>query len=195
MYVLHPHAQQAALPSHLVHRQCHAHVQSWGLPLPNAAQHFFFYHPGRQRVVSSHCLLFSDRLPPAPQLSQKLAFQLSLPLLEERRRANTACSLIFVCLSVRASVCARHMEVNTSNLALKECSVFRSRPSLFRRPTTTDVHLGNSAAEVQGGGDTAFFGDPRSRWRRNQLLLKMSEKPWSRSGFARWTWFVLCVYD
>lgn len=151
MYVLHPHAQQAALPSHLVHRQCHAHVQSWGLPLPNAAQHFFFYHPGRQRVVSSHCLLFSDRLPPAPQLSQKLAFQLSLPLLEERRRANTACSLIFVCLSVRASVCARHMEVNTSNLALKECSVFRSRPSLFRRPTTTDVHLGNSAAEVQGG--------------------------------------------
>lgn len=38
-----------------------------------------------------------------------------------------------------------------SNLALKECSVFCSRPSLFRRPTTTDVHLGDSAAEVQGG--------------------------------------------
>lgn len=59
---------------------------------------------------------------------------------------------IFVCLSMRACVrvCV-HVEVNTSNLTLKECSVFRSRPSRCRRPTTTDVHLGDSAAKVQGG--------------------------------------------
>lgn len=56
------------------------------------------------------------------------------------------------CVSARA--CERacvHVEVNTSNLGLKERSVFWSRPSIFHRPTTTDVHLDDSAAEVQEG--------------------------------------------
>lgn len=82
---------------------------------------------------------------------QKLSFPLSPPLLEKELRANTACSAIFVCLCARACV---HMEVNTSNLALKECSVFCSRPSRCRRPTTTDVHLGDSALPKCRGGET-----------------------------------------
>lgn len=95
-------------------------------------------------------MLFSDRLPRASQLSQKLGFQLSFALLVKKAASSHSVRFDF-CVSARACerACA-HVEVNTSNLGLKERSVFCSRPSTFR-PTTTDVHLDDSAAEVQEG--------------------------------------------
>lgn len=71
----------------------------------------------------------------------------------KRRRAQTACSLIFVCLSVHVNVRA-HMEVNTSNLALKECSVFCSRPSLFPSPDNNRCSFGRLCCRSAGGGET-----------------------------------------
>lgn len=153
LYVFHPHANQAVAAT----LQCTLDVTHTPSPRASPAEccsalfSFSFFHPAKQTVVSSHGLLFSDRLPRASQLSQKLGFQLSCALLEKKgRRAHSACSSIFVCLCVRARSPA-HVEVNTGNLGLKECSVFCSRPSLFHRPATTDVHLDDCAAEVQEG--------------------------------------------
>lgn len=134
MYVLHPHAKTShAPPDPAVHGQRHAHVQALG---PGLAARVLcgtlLFHPAGRRVVSPRCLLFSDGLPPAPPLSQKTRFPAQFPSAGEkknRRRADTACRSIGARVNVRACV---HVEVNTSNLALKECSVFCSRPSLLR---------------------------------------------------------------
>lgn len=147
----------------------------------------FFFHPAKQTAVSSHCLLFSDRLPRASQLSQKLGFQLSFALLVKKAASSHSVRFDF-CVSARA--CERacvHVEVNTSNLGLKERSVFCSRPSIFHRPTTTDVHLDDSAAEVLEGETR------RSAATRGHAggEINYCSRRWSRSGFARCTWFAL----
>lgn len=83
------------------------------------------------------------------------------------------------------------VEVNTSNLDLKERSVSCSRPSLFRRPTSTDVHLDDPAAEVQEG-ETRRSAVTRGHAGGEIIYCSRCLRDVGPAcGFARCAWFAM----
>lgn len=164
--------------------------QVLGPPLPNAAQHFFFSSSkANSRLIP--LLVVFRQAPSSFTALPKTRFPTEFRSVGKKGGELTQRAVRFLCVCpcVRASVRARggKYEQSRPKRALRVLlSTFHFPP-----PDNNRCSFGRLRCRSAGGRDTAFCGDPRSRWRRNQLLLKTSERRWSRSGFARCTWFAL----